>query len=233
MLSRRNDGDVDSPGARTRRREPLALLIVGVICLAVSRIGALEPGTWMLEVFPIFIAVPILVATASRFPLTPLAYRLIFVHALILMVGGHYTYAKVPLGFWMEHALHLARNNYDRIGHFAQGFVPAIIAREILLRRTPLPRGKWMFFIVTCICLAISACYEFIEWGTAVIGGSSADAFLGTQGDVWDTQWDMFTALIGAMVAQLLLARVHDRQLRALAGDRPLSSSALPYTAAG
>jgi putative membrane protein len=215
------------------RREPLVLLVAGIICLIVSRIGALEPGTWMLEVFPIFIAVPILVATARRFPLTPLAYRLIFVHALILMVGGHYTYAKVPLGFWMEHALHLTRNNYDRIGHFAQGFVPAIIAREILLRRTPLPRGKWIFFIVTCICLAISACYEFIEWATALIGGSSADAFLGTQGDVWDTQWDMFTALIGAIVAQLLLARMHDRQLRTLARERPLSSTALGYTAAG
>jgi len=198
------------------RREPLTLLVLGVICLIVSRIGALEPETWMLEVFPIFIAVPILIATARRFPLTPLAYRLIFVHALILMVGGHYTYAKVPLGFWMEHALHLARNNYDRIGHFAQGFVPAIIAREILLRRTPLPRGKWLFFIVTCICLAISACYEFIEWGTAVIGGSSADAFLGTQGDVWDTQWDMFMALVGALSALILLSRVHDRQLERL-----------------
>jgi putative membrane protein len=199
-----------------RRREPLALLIIGVICLIVSRIGAAEPGTWVLEVFPIFIAVPILIATARRFPLTPLAYRLIFVHALILMVGGHYTYAKVPLGFWMERALHLARNNYDRIGHFAQGFVPAIVAREILLRRTPLPSGKWMFFLVTCVCLAISACYEFIEWGTAVIGGSSADAFLGTQGDVWDTQWDMFTALTGAIVSQLLLSRLHDRQIREL-----------------
>ena len=121
-----------------RRSEPLALLVLGLICLGISRLGALESGTWLLEVFPIFIAVPILVATARRFPLTPLAYRLIFVHALILMVGGHYTYAKVPLGFWMEHALHLTRNNYDRIGHFAQGFVPAIIAREILLRRSPL-----------------------------------------------------------------------------------------------
>ena len=196
-----------------RRREPLVLLVAGIACLVISRIGAAEPGTWVLEVFPIFIAVPILIATARRFPLTPLVYRLIFVHALILMVGGHYTYAKVPLGFWMEHALHLTRNNYDRIGHFAQGFVPAIIAREILLRRLQLPRGKWLFFLVTCVCLAISACYEFIEWGTAVIGGSSADAFLGTQGDVWDTQWDMFTALIGAIVGQLVLARVHDRQL--------------------
>jgi putative membrane protein len=215
-----------------RRSEPLALLVLGLICLVVSRIGALEPGTWMLEVFPIFIAVPILIATARRFPLTPLAYRLIFVHALILMVGGHYTYAKVPFGFWMERALHLTRNNYDRIGHFAQGFVPAIIAREILLRRTALARGKWLFFLVTCVCLAISACYEFIEWGTAVIGGSSADAFLGTQGDVWDTQWDMFTALIGAIVAQLLLTRVHDRQLRELEAETPRAGSNLSFTAA-
>jgi putative membrane protein len=212
-----------------RRSEPLALLVLGLACLVVSRIGALEPGTWMLEVFPIFLAVPILVATARRFPLTPLSYRLIFVHAVILMVGGHYTYAKVPLGFWMEHALHLARNNYDRIGHFAQGFVPAIIAREVLLRRTPLVRGKWIFFLVTCICLAISACYEFIEWGTAVIGGSSADAFLGTQGDVWDTQWDMFTALIGAITAQLLLSRVHDRQLRELGAETRSTSGNESY----
>jgi putative membrane protein len=200
-----------------RRTEPLILLIVGVVCLALSAVGAAERGTWLLEVFPIFIAVPILIASARRFPLTPLSYRLIFVHALILMVGGHYTYAKVPLGFWMRDAFHLARNNYDRIGHFAQGFVPAMLAREILLRRTPLTRGKSLFFIVTCICLAISACYEFIEWGTAVVGGSSADAFLGTQGDVWDTQWDMFTALWGAIIAQLLLARVQDRELLSLA----------------
>ena len=215
-----------------RRSEPLALLVLGLTCLVVSRIGALEPGTWMLEVFPIFLVVPILVATARRFPLTPLAYRLIFVHALILMVGGHYTYAKVPLGFWMEHALHLARNNYDRIGHFAQGFVPAIVAREILLRRTPLTRGKWIFFLVTCICLAISACYEFIEWFAAIAGGSSADAFLGTQGDVWDTQWDMFTALIGAIAAQLLLSRVHDQQLRALEAESSSTDGNLSYTAA-
>jgi putative membrane protein len=211
-----------------RRKEALLLLLLGVVCLVVSYIGALEPGTWVLEVFPIFIGVPILIATAKRFPLTPLAYRLILVHALILMIGGHYTYAKVPLGFWMRDALHLARNNYDRIGHFAQGFVPAIIAREILLRRTPLTRGKWIFFLVTCICLAISACYEFIEWGTAVIGGSSADAFLGTQGDSWDTQWDMFTALWGAIIAQLLLARVHDRQLVRLAQREAISSVVRP-----
>ena len=193
------------------------MLVVGLLCLGISRIGALEPGTWILEVFPIFIAVPILLASARRFPLTPLAYRLIFVHALILMIGGHYTYAKVPLGFWVRDAPHLTRNNYDRLGHFAQGFVPAVIARELLLRRSPLTRGKWLFFLVTCVCLSISACYEFIEWFAAVTGGSSADAFLGSQGDVWDTQWDMFTALIGALVSQITMSRLHDRQLKVLA----------------
>jgi putative membrane protein len=199
-----------------RRREPLILLIATLICLALSRIAAAEPGTWVLEVFPIFIAIPILVATAKRFPLTPLAYRLLFVHALILMVGGHYTYAKVPVGFWVQDALHLGRNHYDRLGHFAQGFVPAIIAREVLLRRSPLERGKWLFFLVTCVCLAISASYELVEWLAAILGGSSADAFLGTQGDVWDTQWDMFMALVGALSALVLLPRVQDRQIERL-----------------
>ena len=199
-----------------RRHEPVILLILTLVCLAISRIGAVEPGTWILEVFPIFLAIPLLVATAKRFPLTPLAYRLLFVHALILMVGGHYTYAKVPLGFWVQDALHLARNHYDRLGHLAQGFVPAIIAREVLLRRSPLQRGKWLFFLVICVCLAVSASYELIEWLAALLGGSSADAFLGTQGDVWDTQWDMFMALVGAITSLLLLSRVHDRQLERL-----------------
>jgi putative membrane protein len=199
-----------------RRREPVILLALTLVCLAISRIGAAEPGTWVLEVFPILLAIPLLVATAKRFPLTPLAYRLLFVHALILMVGGHYTYAKVPLGFWVQDALHLGRNHYDRLGHFAQGFVPAIIAREVLLRRSPLQRGKWLFFLVTCVCLAVSASYELIEWLAALLGGSSADAFLGTQGDPWDTQWDMFMALVGALTSLLLLSRVHDRQLERL-----------------
>jgi putative membrane protein len=196
-----------------RRSEPLVLLLIGAIALVVSAIHPADRTTWWLEVFPIFIAVPILLATTRRFPLTPLAYRLILVHACILMLGGHYTYAKVPLGFWMEEWFGFARNHYDRIGHFAQGFVPAIIAREILLRRSPLTRGKWLFTIVTALCLAISACYEFIEWFAAIAGGSSADAFLGTQGDVWDTQWDMFMALVGAITAQLLLSRVHDKEI--------------------
>lgn len=201
----------------TRSAEPRVLLLVGLVCLAISRVGALEPGTWVLEVAPIFIGVPILVATAKRFPLTPLAYRLLFLHALILMLGGHYTYARVPLGFWMQDALHLGRNHYDRLGHFAQGFVPAIVAREVLIRRSPLRSGKWLFFLVVCVCLAVSATYELVEWLAAILGGSSADAFLGTQGDVWDTQWDMFMALVGALSALLLLSREHDRELARLA----------------
>jgi putative membrane protein len=134
-----------------------------------------------------------------------------------LILGGHYTYAEVPLGFWVRDAFDLARNHYDRLGHFIQGFVPAIIAREILLRRSPLVQGKWLFFMVCSICLAVSACYEFIEWWTALVGGGSAESFLGTQGDVWDTQWDMFLALLGSISAQVLLSRVHGRQLNDIA----------------
>ena len=192
---------------------PLTLLAIGAALLALSAWHPYEMGTWWMEVFPIFIAVPILIWTYSRFPLTPLVYTLILVHACILMLGGHYTYARVPLGFWMQDLFHFSRNHYDRIGHLAQGFVPALIAREVLLRRTPLRSGAWLFFIVCCICLAISACYEFIEWWAALLGGAAATDFLGTQGDPWDTQWDMLMALIGSIAAQILLARVHERQL--------------------
>jgi len=206
------------------RGEATALLVVGAALLVWSGIAPADRTTWILEVFPIFIAVPVLLATARRFPLTPLAYRLIFVHALILMLGGHYTYAEVPLGFWMQRVFGFTRNHYDRIGHLAQGFVPAIIAREILIRRSPLRPGKWLFVIVLCVCLAISACYEFIEWWSALIGGSGADAFLGTQGDPFDTQADMLMALIGAIAAQLLLARRHDREIANLATlSRPIT----------
>src|SRR5262245_51633270 len=172
--------------------------------------------TWVLEVFPVIGAVPLLIATRRRFPLTLLACGLIAAHAVILMVGGRYTYAEVPLFNWIRDAFHLARNHYDRVGHFAQGFVPAIVAREILLRKTPLRRGGWLFFLVTCVCLAISAVYELIEWSAAATSGSAADAFLGTQGDPWDTQKAMLLAGIGAVTAQITLARVHDRQLEAL-----------------
>jgi putative membrane protein len=201
-------------------REPLALLILGAAALVVSGIGPHDRATWVLEVAPALIAAPVLIATARRFPLTPLAYRLIFLHALILMVGGHYTYAEVPAGFWVQDALHLARNPYDRLGHLAQGFVPAIVVREVLIRRSPLRPGKWLTFLVLCVCLAISAAYELIEWWAALIGGESADAFLGTQGDQWDTQWDMLTALVGAALSLLLLSRVHDRQVATLEAAR-------------
>ena len=197
-------------------REPRVLLVVGAIALAVSGVAPHDRLTWLLEVAPILIAVPVLIATARRFPLTPLAYRLIFLHALILMLGGHYTYAEVPLGDWVADALGLARNPYDRLGHLAQGFVPAIVVREILIRRSPLRPGKWLAFLVVCVCLAISAAYELIEWWSALIGGENADAFLGTQGDQWDTQWDMFTALVGAVAALALLGRLHDRQIARL-----------------
>jgi len=192
---------------------PLTLLGITAVLLAVSAYHPYEMGTWWMEVVPVIVAVPILAGTYRRFPLTPLAYTLIFVHACILMLGGHYTYARVPLGFWMQDLFEFSRNHYDRIGHLAQGFIPALIAREVLLRRTPLRSSGWLFFIVCCVCLAISACYEFIEWWAALIGGEGATEFLGTQGDVWDTQWDMFMALIGSIVSQVALSRVHDRQL--------------------
>ena len=159
------------------------------------------------------IGAPILVATARRFPLTPLLTRLLFLHALVLMLGGHYTYAEVPPGEWAKEAFGLARNHYDRLGHLMQGFVPAILAREVFLRRSPLRPGGWLRLAVTSVCLAFSALYELIKWAAALATGEAATAFLGTQGDVWDTQWDMFLALCGALPAQALLARLHDRQL--------------------
>jgi len=172
--------------------------------------------TWFLEVFPVFIALPILFFTYKKFPFSNLIYVLILIHAMILMVGGHYTYAEVPLFNWLRDHFDLGRNYYDRIGHFAQGFVPAMIGREILIRKNVLKEGKWLFFIVCSICLAISACYEFIEWWVAVASGQGADAFLGTQGDVWDTQWDMFLALIGAFIAQISLKNWHNESMQVL-----------------
>jgi putative membrane protein len=199
------------------KTEAIVLATAAAALLVLSGIHPYDRTTWLLEVFPILVAAPVLALTARRFPLTPLAYRLIFLHALVLMVGGHYTYARVPLGFWAQDLLHLARNHYDRLGHFVQGFVPALVAREILVRRSPLRPGKWLFFLVSCVALAISACYEFIEWWSAVLGGQAATDFLGTQGDPWDTQWDMFLALTGAVVGQLLLARTQDKEIEHLA----------------
>lgn len=190
------------------------LLALVLVALVVSGLAPKDSFTWFLEIVPVLLAVPILVATRKRFPLTRTASVLLTLHALILMVGGHWTYAEVPFGFWLRDTIHLTRNPYDRIGHFAQGFVPAILAREILYRRSPL-RGytRWTFFLVTCVCLAFSAAYELFEWSMAEATGTAADAFLGSQGDKWDTQWDMFTALIGAVTAQLTIARWHDREL--------------------
>lgn len=189
---------------------------LAALLLAVTAWSWHQPAdrfTWWLEALPVVAAVPLLVATRRRFPLTRLAYWLIALHAGILLVGAHYTYARVPLGFWMQDLLGFARNPYDRIGHLAQGFGPAILAREILLRRRVLRPGGWLFFLVCCFALALAAAYELVEWWTAVIAEEGAIAFLGTQGDPWDTQWDMLLALIGALAAQLLLTRVHDRQL--------------------
>ncbi|MBP9062404.1 MAG: DUF2238 domain-containing protein [Aquabacterium sp.] len=201
--------------ARTHLSEAAWLAIVGAV-LVWSWIGAYDPGVWVMEVLPVFIAVPVLAFTRARFPLTPLVYALILVHAIILMVGGHYTYARVPLGFWLQEWFDFSRNHYDRIGHLAQGFIPAMVAREILLRQTPLKPGGWLFFLVTSVCLAISAVYEFIEWWAALALGAGADEFLATQGDPFDTQADMLMATLGAMLAQVLLARWHDRQLAVL-----------------
>lgn len=198
---------------------PRGLLIYSLVLLALLALSGFHPlelDTWALEVAPVIITLPLLWFSWQRFPLTRLVYALIFVHALVLMLGGHYTYAKVPLGFWMQDFMGLARNPYDGIGHLAQGFVPALVARELLLRRTPLRTGRWLFVIVVCVCGAISALYELIEWGVAVAIGAGADAFLGTQGDPWDTQKDMALAFVGAIAAQLLLARWHDAQLARL-----------------
>ena len=188
-----------------------------VALLALSAWHPYDLATWAMEVIPAFVVLLILWMSHARFPLTPLLYALVFLHAIVLMLGGHYTYARVPLGDWMREWFALSRNPYDGIGHFMQGFVPAIAARELLLRHTGLERGGWLFVVVTAVCLAISAIYELIEWGAAVAIGQGADEFLGTQGDPWDTQKDMLFAWIGAMAAQLLLARWHDRQLAALA----------------
>ncbi len=188
------------------------LLVLGSIFIW-SAIHPHDYFTWFLEISPVIIALPVLILSYKKFPLTRLLYVLILVHAIILMVGGHYTYAEVPVFNWLRDTFELSRNYYDRVGHFAQGFVPAMTTREILLRKRVVINGAWLFFIVCSICLGISACYEFIEWWVAVASGTAAEAFLGTQGDVWDTQWDMFSALIGAAAAQILLRKLHDKQL--------------------
>jgi putative membrane protein len=201
-------------------RNHFFLLILGILSLVFvwSAILPMHRPTWWLEVFPVLLALPILFFTYKHLEFTRLAYLLMLIHAIILLIGGHYTYAEVPLFSWLRDTFDLSRNYYDRVGHFAQGFIPAIIAREILLKKSPLTKGAWLFFIVCCICLSISVVYEFLEWWVAVYSGEAADKFLGTQGDVWDTQWDMLLALIGAISAQLVLAKVHDRQMMQMQG---------------
>jgi putative membrane protein len=197
-----------------------ALRAYSAALIALLALSAWRPHdlpTWAMEVAPVAIVLVIVWATHRRFPLTPLLYALIFVHACILILGGHYTYARVPLGDWLRDAFGLARNPYDGIGHFAQGFIPAVAIRELLLRRTDLARGAWLFWVIVLTCLGISAAYELIEWGAAVALGQGAEDFLGTQGDPWDTQKDMALAGVGAAAALGLLSRSHDRQLAALA----------------
>ncbi|TFW70594.1 DUF2238 domain-containing protein [Methylotenera oryzisoli] len=198
---------------RAHRHFYIVLLSILSAVFVWSAIDPVDRLTWALEVAPVVIVLPILVVTYRYFVFTPLVYVLILIHALILMVGGHYTYAEVPWFNWLRDAYELSRNYYDRLGHFAQGFVPAMVAREILLKKSPLVPGRWLFFIVSCICLSISAVYEFIEWWVAAYEGGAADAFLGTQGDIWDTQWDMLMALVGAVTAQAFLSTFHDRQI--------------------
>ena len=199
---------------RTRDgRYEIALLLSLLAILIWSGIEPHDRFTWFLEVAPVLIGVPILIYIWPRFRLTPLVYTLLWIHAVILMVGGKYTYAEVPLGFWLQDTFGFARNHYDRIGHFAQGFIPAMLAREILIRKSPLRGSRWLPFVVVSICLAFSAFYELIEFWTALVAGGGAEAFLGTQGDVWDTQWDMQMALVGAIVALVALSRLHDREL--------------------
>lgn len=188
------------------------------VVLTWSAIAPKDGFTWFLEVLPALIGLVVLALTRRRFPLTPLAYTLVLIHAIILMVGGHYTYAEVPLFDWLREVLHWQRNNYDKVGHLVQGFVPAILAREVLLRLRVINGAQWLNFFVVCFCLALSALYELIEWWVAVASGDSAVAFLATQGYEWDTQSDMGLALLGAALALLTLSRWHDRQLAALPG---------------
>jgi putative membrane protein len=200
------------------------MLLAAALLLVVSGIAPKDRFTWLLEVAPALIAAPILVLTYRRFAFTNMVYALLLVHASILMLGGHYTYAEVPLGFWMQKAFHLARNDYDRIGHFVQGFVPALVVREVVVRRRIVRGAGWTFFFALSVCGAVTALYEIVEWLAAVSTSGGATAFLGTQGDPWDTQEDMATCVIGAVTALALFSRLHDRAIARLdpaAGECP------------
>lgn len=198
---------------RSIRKENIVLVVLTIVALILSGSAPFDRTVWYLESFPVLLGLPFLLFTSGRFPLSRLACRLLFLHGLILLLGAHFSYARVPVGFWVQDLFDLSRNHYDRLGHIAQGFVPAIVAREVLSRRSPLRGSRWLPFLTGCFCLSLSACYEFLEWGTALVGGYAAEEFLATQGDVWDTQWDMFLALCGAVTALILLSRVHDREM--------------------
>ncbi|NSL54265.1 DUF2238 domain-containing protein [Uliginosibacterium aquaticum] len=200
---------------------PRSLAILVVLALIVSGIAPFDRITWVMEVVPAVLAVAVLVASRQRYPLTDLLYILIALHCLVLIYGGAYTYARVPLGFWLQDWLGFARNPYDRLGHFMQGFVPAMVAREILLRGAWVRGRRMAAFLCICVALAVSACYELVEWWAALLLGQGADEFLGTQGDQWDTQWDMCMALIGACTAMLLFAGWHDRQIAKMNQGKP------------
>ncbi|MGA6165805.1 DUF2238 domain-containing protein [Amycolatopsis magusensis] len=204
-----------------RRGEAIFLLAVVAAGLLWSGIGAKSALTWLLEVVWVFIGLVLLLVFRKRFPPTRLLCWLLVFHALVLCYGGHYTYAETPLGNWVQDNWGTSRNHYDRFAHVVQGFVPAILVRELLLRLTPLRRGGWTFLLTASVCLAFAACFEFVEWGSAVVLGANAEDFLATQGDIWDTQWDMFLCVCGAVASQLLLRRPHDRQLSALSPGAP------------
>ncbi|WP_179958165.1 DUF2238 domain-containing protein [Chitinimonas arctica] len=198
----------------TSDRTLLGAGLLLLVFLVTSGIQPFERSTWFMEVAPVIIALPILAGTYRRFPLTPLLYTLVFVHALILIVGGIYTYARVPVGFWVQDWLSLSRNPYDKLGHFAQGLVPALLAREVLLRGGHVSGRKMAGFLAICVAMAVSAWYELVEWAAALMMGQGAEEFLGTQGDIWDTQSDMFCAWLGSLVSCVLLAGWHDRQMK-------------------
>lgn len=204
-------------GLRLASVKELWLLIgLTLAVLAWSLVNPYDGITWLMEAAPVLIGLPLLMASYKVFPLTRLSYYLVFFHGVILVVGAHYTYARVPLGFWVADWLDLGRNHYDRFAHVIQGFVPAILAREILIRKSVVSSASWLFFLVCCFCLGFSAFYEIIEWQSAVWGGDGSMDFLGTQGDVWDAQWDMTLALFGSILSQLMLAKIHRRQLESL-----------------
>jgi putative membrane protein len=196
----------------------LIWLTVFLSVLIWSAIGPADRITWWMEVIPALLGFGILLATRQRFPLTQLVYFLILIHSVILMVGGHYTYAEVPIGDWLRDLMDGERNNYDKLGHLAQGFIPVMVAREVLIRNKVVAVRGWLNFLLVCFVLAVSAFYELIEWWAALLSAEAADAFLGTQGYVWDTQSDMLWALCGSILALLLLSRVHDRQINTLTG---------------